>query len=231
MYEKMIRFIDSDYNDLFYIPDGGKINIIYSDDRGTVTRDCKYLGETHVDIGNNCYHICQFAEIMERNGAIYEPEQSYILQALKQSEKNLFFSPSVNEPNPNLIGYMRGDFGANGREFHHSWFDYQQTLNTPEFKADMTKAVDTFREGILKNFSTVYHQCNHSRNTKINDNGRENHGFKANAGKYQYFLRVVPQLNDYNFYLYCYDKEPERTLQKQSARQKSKKRHEPDKER
>ena len=31
---------------------------------------------THLQIGNNVFHICQFAEIMERNGARYmaEPE-------------------------------------------------------------------------------------------------------------------------------------------------------------
>lgn len=232
MDEKMIRFIDSEYNTLFRIPDGGNINITYPDDRGTITRDCKYLDETHTDIGNNCYHICQFAEVMERNRATYEPHEPYILQALKPNEKHLCYSPAEAVPNPNLIGYMRGDFGANGKEFHHSWFDYQAALNTPEFKADMTMAVDTFREGILKDFSTAHHQCRQSKNTKI-DNivGREDYGFKANAGKYQYFVRVIPNLKDHNFYIYCYDKEPERTLRKQSTKQKPKKRHEPDKER
>ena len=40
-------------------------------------RSCRYIDEYHVEIGkgwDNLYHICQFAEIMEKNGATYEPK-------------------------------------------------------------------------------------------------------------------------------------------------------------
>ena len=71
---KDIRFIDSHYKDLFRIPDGGCIQIHYSDE--TVVKPCKFIDEYHTQIGTNVFHICQFAEIMERNGASYmaEPE-------------------------------------------------------------------------------------------------------------------------------------------------------------
>lgn len=71
---KDIRFIDSHYKDLFRIPDGGCIQIHYPDE--TVVKPCKFIDEYHTQIGNNVFHICQFAEIMERNGASYmaEPE-------------------------------------------------------------------------------------------------------------------------------------------------------------
>ena len=71
---KDIRFIDSHYNDLFRIPDGSCIQIHYPDE--TVVKPCKFLDEYHTQIGYNVFHICQFAEIMERNGATYmaEPE-------------------------------------------------------------------------------------------------------------------------------------------------------------
>ncbi len=71
---KDIRFIDSHYKDLFHIPDGGCIQIDYPNE--TVVKPCKFIDEYHTQIGNNVFHICQFAEIMERNGASYvaEPE-------------------------------------------------------------------------------------------------------------------------------------------------------------
>ena len=71
---KDIRFIDSHYKDLFRIPDGGCIQIHYPDE--TVVKPCKFIDEYHTQIGTNVFHICQFAEIMERNNAHYmaEPE-------------------------------------------------------------------------------------------------------------------------------------------------------------
>ncbi len=71
---KNIRFIDSGYNTLFYVPDGGNIVLTYSDGE-KLTRPCKFLDEYHTQIGSNVYHICEFAEKMERNGTAYAPEQ------------------------------------------------------------------------------------------------------------------------------------------------------------
>ena len=70
-----IRFIDSCYNELFRIPDGGQIRITYPDGE-TYTRRCRYIDDCHVEIGTgscNLFHICEFAERMERNGAVVEP--------------------------------------------------------------------------------------------------------------------------------------------------------------
>ena len=69
---KDIRFIDSHYHDLFRIPDGGCIQIHYPDE--TVVKPCKFIDEYHTQIGYKVFHICQFAEVMERNGATYMPE-------------------------------------------------------------------------------------------------------------------------------------------------------------
>lgn len=69
---KGIRFIDSDYKDLFVIPDGGKIVV-----KGALNYEktfvCRLVDPYHTEIGSGIYHICQFAEIMERNGATYCP--------------------------------------------------------------------------------------------------------------------------------------------------------------
>lgn len=70
--EKGIRFIDSHYKTLFYIEDGGKIRINFKNDKSE-ERYCRYIDQTHVEVGNNLYHICEFAERMEANGNTYEP--------------------------------------------------------------------------------------------------------------------------------------------------------------
>ena len=70
--DKEIRFIDSHYKDLFHIPDGSCVQIHYPDE--TVVKPCTFIDEYHTQIGYNVFHICQFAEIMERNGASYMPE-------------------------------------------------------------------------------------------------------------------------------------------------------------
>ena len=73
---KDIRFIDSNYKDLFRIPDGGCIQIHYPDE--TVVKPCTFIDEYHTQIGYIVFHICQFAEIMERNGASYMPEPEIV---------------------------------------------------------------------------------------------------------------------------------------------------------
>lgn len=70
---KDIRFIDSHYKDLFHIPDGGTIQVHYSDD-SVVIKPCKFIDEYHTQIGNNVFHICQFAELLERNGSYCQAE-------------------------------------------------------------------------------------------------------------------------------------------------------------
>ena len=69
---KSIRFINSRYKDLFCIPDGGCIQIHYPEE--TVVKPCTYIDDYHTKIGHHVFHICEFAEIMERNGANYMAE-------------------------------------------------------------------------------------------------------------------------------------------------------------
>lgn len=71
---KTIRFIDSEYNTLFQIPDGEKIVLTRSDGKKR-TLPCAYIDEVHTKIGGNVYHICEFAERMEQIGTGYAPEK------------------------------------------------------------------------------------------------------------------------------------------------------------
>ena len=69
----LVRFIDSEYNTLFHVPDGENIILTtFGDDRRILP--CRYIDATHARIGGETFHICQFAEVQERNGAVYAPE-------------------------------------------------------------------------------------------------------------------------------------------------------------
>lgn len=69
---KDIRLIRSDYSIMFKLEDGDKIMIKYSDGE-TKTQECRYIDEYHAQIGGSIYHICQFAELIERNRATVIP--------------------------------------------------------------------------------------------------------------------------------------------------------------
>lgn len=71
--KQVIRFIDSSYNDLFSVPNGGSI-VLTRADGSKAALPCTYIDDYHAKIGNSVYHICQFAEIMERNATVYAPE-------------------------------------------------------------------------------------------------------------------------------------------------------------
>lgn len=70
--KRRIRFIDAEYNTLFYIPDGASI-VITRMDGSSVIRLCTYIDDYHTLIGSEVYHICEFAEVAQRTGAVYEP--------------------------------------------------------------------------------------------------------------------------------------------------------------
>ena len=73
--DKGIRFITPEYKEKFRIKDGDRIRITYSDGK-TCDMVCRYIDEYHVEVGDNLYHICEFAERIEQNGAKVIPLRS-----------------------------------------------------------------------------------------------------------------------------------------------------------
>lgn len=73
--ERGIRFIDPHYKELFRIPDGDKIRITLNDGE-QLDRECRYIDDYHLEVGNNLYHICEFAERMEQVGNTVIPLRS-----------------------------------------------------------------------------------------------------------------------------------------------------------
>lgn len=115
--EKGIRFIDPHYKELFRIPDGDKIRILHSD--GTqADYTCRYIDECHLEVGNGLYHICQFAEMMERNGNTVIPLRSSLPE---QCYVYLPASQEIGIVKKGEMGYYRSDlspvYGESGQKF------------------------------------------------------------------------------------------------------------------
>lgn len=60
------------------------------------------------------------------------------------------------------IGYLRGDFGAGGKEFFSSWFDHRRDLKTDEFKSALDEVINALRSeeyGLLKSRTAMGAVC------------------------------------------------------------------------
>jgi hypothetical protein len=79
MEKPQIRFINTLYETLFFIEDGGEIEI---DIGGGETQRlvCRYIDEYHAWIGDRVYHIREFAELMERNIRTYRPAKKEVIR-------------------------------------------------------------------------------------------------------------------------------------------------------
>ena len=70
--DQNIRFITTDYDTLFRIPDGGIVEVIFPDRQ--FTAKCEYLDDYHTKIGDTVFHICEFAELLKKQGGFVRPE-------------------------------------------------------------------------------------------------------------------------------------------------------------
>ena len=59
--EHGIRFITPSYKEKFRIADGDSIRMTFPDGEYQ-DRECRFIDETHLEVGNSLYHICEFAE-------------------------------------------------------------------------------------------------------------------------------------------------------------------------
>jgi hypothetical protein len=210
---KAIRFLNIEGVELFKIPDGASIRSIYppGDDRGSVTRESKYMGEHHFrTVGGETYHISQFAEIMERLGARVEPvgwsRFADIAPFAPGEEKYCTFN---REEGNTCIGHLAGEFGSQGDRFFSNWSNRDSRRDTSKFQADLYGAVYALRKSVLKDHSTMREFCQSHPEAKLPGSGDlEQYGFKLEAGKRLYFVRCNAEKysRDSRFIVYAYNK-------------------------
>ena len=73
--EKGIRFITPDYKEKFRLPDGDTIRVTSSSGESR-EHTCRYIDDYHLEVGSSIYHICEYAEMLERSKSTVIPIRS-----------------------------------------------------------------------------------------------------------------------------------------------------------
>ena len=114
-----IRFINSSYDTLFRIPDGGTIEVRFPD--RVYTAKCGYIDDYHTRVGYSVFHICEFAEMIERQGGRVRPEpevsadraawrlggKEYLI--LEKSDNRFAYTLCSSEFQVEKKGFIKGD--------------------------------------------------------------------------------------------------------------------------
>lgn len=144
---------------------------------------------------------------------------------------DLYFSRSEEQDKAaGCVGHLRGDFGG-GKQFFTTWWPHQNdALNTPEFKQDIDRTVNWLREqpdSPLRDFDTMKRCCaRYMPSCEIKGGALPSCGFMVKTKQYVYMLRCTPVKGDYNFYMYCFQRqafEKARTQPKKKDRPAAKK--------
>lgn len=217
MENKEIRFIDSHYNELFRIKDNESITVTFSD--GSMSdRQCTYIDDYHTKIGYNVFHICEFAELMERGGSVYRPKDTpkYELEKIEQSEFEYMFASDKNDTlNRGCVCYIRCYFdnSINERLQTTSMIENKEIYNkyhTTDFSRECDNVINYFRfqadKPILKS-RIAMHNASYDLNAEKFASDKDMCGYKVTTEKNVYYIRCDPRKNTYNAYIYCYDKQ------------------------
>lgn len=148
------------------------------------------------------------ADFCEEHGLEFPPDnRRFIPRPALPEEAGLFFAlPKEQDAELGTIGHVRMDFGRGGKEFWHTWHPRSdESLNSPEFKAELAEVVNELREcGPLKDLSAMYRYCG-EHDGKIEGGWRQNYGYVVETEHYRYCLRCSPGQGDYHAYLTAFD--------------------------
>ena len=208
-------------------PDMGTEELEYngSGSLGTVVRDLLAEIRNYLDTKQNYYR--EDPEVIHSINDYYDDFSSTALYAFEGALKGieredvigiswkpieaekvdwLYSNHTEKDGERGCIGHLRGDFGRDGNEFWTSWFDHQPQLKRQSFRDELQNVVNGMREkgGILANLPSMSKACRQGTLVEYS------YGFRMETKNYEYCLRCNPRRGDYNFYLYCYDKDAQR---------------------
>jgi hypothetical protein len=127
-------------------------------------------------------------------------QQCFSLNQLPPDKEDWVYSDASKDQERGCIGHLRGDFG-DGNEFWNTWWQHQAKLNTEPFRTELDEVVTQLRQmgNPLYSLRTMQDYC-------------RKHGrlFLVETPNYQYYLRCNPTRGDYNFYIYCCDRNAQR---------------------
>ena len=136
---------------------------------------------------------------------------AFTIRPLHTDEQKYTYRQSTQiEGQTGSIGYLRGDFGAGGKEFFSSWFDHRRDLKTDEFKSALDEVINALRSeeyGLLNSRTAMAQYAEKYPDSAFQGSYTTEYGFRADTEKHAFLIRCNPARGDYNFYCYCYVRE------------------------
>ncbi|SBW00761.1 conserved hypothetical protein [uncultured Eubacteriales bacterium] len=104
------------------------------------------------------------------------------------------------------IGYLRADFGRDGRGFWATWFDQQPHLKTPAFKDEFDEIINSLRDGGQKppfaSRDNLAAFCAATPGKELTTRGS---GYMIQTLDFSYYIRCLPRPGDYDIYAFAFD--------------------------
>ena len=125
---------------------------------------------------------------------------AFTIRPLHTDEQKYTYRQSTQiEGQTGSIGYLRGDFGAGGKEFFSSWFDHRRDLKTDEFKSELDEVINALRSeeyGLLKSRTAMAQYAGKYPDSAFQGNYATEYGFRADTEKYSFLIRCNPARGD-----------------------------------
>lgn len=105
------------------------------------------------------------------------------------------------------IGYVRADFGSNGKQFFSTWWPFNDDLKSMYFKNDLQVVIDTLRSNgyFLSDRNWLREFCESGGASRYDS--LDYYGVRVNTHDYSFLFRLFPYKGDYNFYCYCFKRD------------------------
>ena len=148
-----------------------------------------------------------------RHKLIMKKKRPFGIRPAKQEEAGFFYAlPREKDAELGCVGHVHIDFGHQGKEFWHSWWRRGPSeLVSDEFHADLNQLVNYLREaGPLRSLDAMKEYCE-VNGGEISGGWTRCYGYVAGTERYQFYLRCIPVLGDYQAYLTAFDKEVQLT--------------------
>jgi len=130
----------------------------------------------------------------------------YTFQKTTQDEYDLFFHMEGEAATQHgFIGYLRGDYGRDGHEFHTTWFDGQPNLKSDVFRGEFDELINYLRDASLdpvEGPDVFKFHCLQNMRRRVTDTEVR---FKIVTEGYSYYFRCKPGPGDYNLNCMVYD--------------------------
>ena len=118
---------------------------------------------------------------------------AFTIRPLHTDEQKYTYRQSTQiEGQTGSIGYLRGDFGAGGKEFFSSWFDHRRDLKTDEFKSALDEVINALRSeeyGLLKSRTAMAQYAGKYPVSAFQGNYTTEYGFRADTEKHSFLIR------------------------------------------